>query len=182
MGKIVTNAIRKTYKNLIKSVVKDLGETILVYGAPEKTMCPNCFQDLVTGKSKNVFRDTFITPVVIYGVTINPQAFTRGRCPVCKGEGYLTYVVPTIVKALVKWNPKDGELSRTPVGIEGSNIVRIKARRSYYEAIRDSVYATIDGVRCVLSSPPVYRGLGAQDELVVAFFQSVSPGFSVKES
>lgn len=182
MGKIVTNAIRKTYKSLIKSVVKDLGETILVYGAPEKEACPNCYQDLVTGESKNIVDPSFVAPVVIFGETISPIPFTRGRCPVCKGVGFLLNEVPTIVKALVKWNPKDGDLSLTPAGIEGANIARIKARRSYYQVIRDAEYFIVDGVKCVLSSPPVFRGLGAQDELVVAFLQSVSPGPSVKES
>jgi len=182
MGKIVTNAIRSTYKSLIKTVVKDLGETILVYGPPEKQPCPNCYQDLVTGESKNIFNSSFVTPVVIFDEAISPLSFNRGRCPVCKGAGYLFNEVPTIVKALVKWNPKDGAMDLTPAGIEGSNIARIKARRSYYQAIRDASYFMVDGVRCVLTSPPVFRGLGAQDELVVAFLQSTATGHSVKDS
>lgn len=180
MGKIVTSAIRKTYRDLIKDVVKDLGESIFVYGAPTKTDCPNCFSDLVTGKSKNVFDSSFVAPVIIFEVVITPTSFTRGRCPVCRGEGNLTSVIPANVQALVKWNPSDSELEKTPVGFEGKNIVRIKARKTHYTRLRDCEYALIDGVRCALSSPPVFRGLGKQDELVVAFFQAAEVGHNVK--
>jgi len=180
MAKIVTGAIRRIYKNLIKDVVKDLGESVLVYGAPDSEDCPNCLRDLVTGTSKGVFDSTFVVSVVIFDVTITPQAFTRGRCPVCKGDGFLFSRTATIVRALVKWNPQDGELENTPAGVEGQNIVRIKARSSNYAVIRDNEYVTIDGVKCELVKPPVYRGLGAQDELVVAFFKAVQVGKNVK--
>lgn len=181
MAKIVTNAIRKTYKDLIKQVISDLGESIFVYGAPDIEDCPNCLHDLVTGESKNIYDSNFITPVTIFGNIINPQSFARGRCPVCKGQGSLKDYSPTTVRALVKWKVEKGDLENTPIGIEGQNLVRIKTRSTHYTTIRDAEYIMIDGVRCELYQPPVYRGLGKQDEMVVAFFRSVEPGHSVKE-
>lgn len=181
MGKIVTNAIKKTYKNLVKQVIKDLGESIQLYYAPVETACPNCYWDPVNKQSKNVYNSSFIAPVVIYDVTINPQSFTRGRCPVCKGAGILYSFTPIVVKALVKWSPEDSEMEYSVAGKEGMNIVRVKARKTYYVKIRDCNYAMIDGVKCELLKPPVFRGLGKDDEMVVAFFGSVEPGKSVKE-
>ena len=181
MGTIVTNAIRKIYRDLIKDVVKDLGESIYVYGPPEEADCPNCLYDLTTGQSKNVFDTTFVSAVTIFDKLISPKSFTRGRCPVCKGKGKLYNRAPSNIRALVKWRSEDGDMEHTPAGVEGSNIVRVKARRSSYERLRDCEYAVIDGVKCLLVKPPVFRGLGKQDELVVAYFQAVDVGHSVKE-
>lgn len=181
MGTIVTNAIRKIYRDLIKDVVKDLGESIYVYGAPEEEDCPNCLFDLSTGLSKNVFDSSFVTPVILFGETINPTSFSRGRCPICKGKGKLYNRTPSNIRALVKWRVEDSDMEQTPAGAEGSNLVRIKARKSSYVRIRDCEYAVIDGVRCELVKPPVFRGLGKQDELVVAYFQAVGVGHSVKK-
>jgi hypothetical protein len=181
MGKIVTNSIRSQYKSLIKQVIKDLGEGIDVYSAPLKEQCPNCKLDLVTKKSKNVYDTSFTASTVIFGNTIEPQSFSRGRCPVCKGDGYLFSLQPKTIKALVKWDPDKGDMDKTPAGYEGKNIVRVKASKSYYSYIRDCEYAYIDGVKCELFKPPTRRGLGATDELVVAYFQAVETGKSVKE-
>ena len=181
MGKIVTKSIKRVYKDLIKQVIKDLGEPILVYGSPDTADCPQCLYDRVTGKSKNISDDTFTTPVTIFGNIITPQPFTRGRCPVCKGEGKLFDYSPKTVRAIVKWRIEDSEMERMVVGDEGSNLARVKARSSFYDTIRDCEYATIDGVKCVLVKPPVLRGLGQQDELVIAYFQAVESGGSVKD-
>ena len=181
MAKIVTNAIRNTYKTLIKQVVKDLGESIYIYSAPSVADCPNCHWDRASKTSKGIFDASFVTPVEIFSETISPISFTRGRCPVCKGDGRLFDYSPRIVRALVKWASSDSELEKTVVGDEGQAIVRTKIRASYYSLIRDCDYAIIDGVKCTLHTPPVYRGLGEQDELVVAYFQAVEVGKSVKE-
>lgn len=181
MAQIVTNSIRKTYKDLIKQVIADLGQTILVYSPPEKEDCPNCLHDLVTGESKNIFNSSFVTPVTIFGAEVSPQSFTRGRCPICRGQGYLTNYSPTNVRALVKWDVADGEIKNTPSGLEGSNLVRIKCAATYYETIRDAEYFVVNGVRCELFKPPTRRGLGKQYEMTVAFLTAVEIGHSVKE-
>jgi hypothetical protein len=181
MAKIVTNPIRRTYRRLIRQVIKDLGKTIYVYGTPEKVDCPQCLNDVVTGESKNISNPNFITPVVIFSQTITPQPFTRGRCPVWKGKGHLSNYTPTIVQALVKWPVEEGDMENTPVGIEGDSIVRIKSRATYYESIRDAEYFIVDGVRCELFRPPTTRGLGKQTEMTVAFLRAVGVGHSISE-
>lgn len=182
MGKIVTKSIQRTYRSLIKQTIKDLGEAVQLYYGPEEIFCPNCYFDTVSGKSKGIFNTSFITPITIYGVVINPKSFSRGRCPICLGEGKLLDYTPIVVQALVKWAPTDSEMERTVAGDEGKNIVRVKARKSYYVRIRDCKYAMIDGVRCELFKPPTLRGLGKNDEIVVAYFEAVEVGKGVKGS
>ena len=181
MAKIVTKPVFRMYKDLMCQVIKDLGESVLLYYDPDIADCPNCHYDRVTKKSKNVFDSSFIAPVTIFGTLISPQPFTRGRCPVCTGEGKLYSYTPITVQGLVKWQPNDSEMERTVAGDEGYNIVRVKARKTYYEKIRDCKYAIIDGTKCEIIRPPIFRGLGKQDEVIVAYFEAVETGKSVKE-
>ena len=177
MAKIVTPAIRKTYKDLIKQVVEDIHKPIIVALPPVKADCPNCKFDSINKTSSGQFDSAFITPVVIFGKTINPISFNRGRCPVCFGKGYLEQAVTRNVKALVKWNPQGGEdIETLPVGREGKAVVRIKTLRSDFELVVTADHFLIDGVKCELIQPPTIRGLGTQEELVVAFLQEVEPG------
>lgn len=179
---IVTPAIRKIYKDLIKQVVEDLHKPIFVFSPPLKEDCPNCFWDPINKVSSGKFQTSFVTPVVIFDNTINPVSFTRGRCPVCYGIGYLKDEIRRNVKALVKWNPNGSDdLEILPVGREGHAIVRIKVLRSDFDLINDAVSFQIDGVRCETLQPPTIRGLGTQEELVIAFLQEVEPGKDVKK-
>lgn len=179
---IVTPSIRKTYKDLIKQVVEDLHKPIIVYLPPEKTDCVNCIWDSINQRSSGQFDSSFTSPVVIFGNTINPQNFTRGRCPVCYGVGYLEQESKRNVKALVKWNPQGAEdLQILPVGREGAAVVRIKILRSDFDVVNSAIYYLIDGVRCELVQPPTIRGLGTQEELVVAYLQEIEPGRDVKK-
>jgi hypothetical protein len=180
MAKIVTKAIRRTYKTLIKQVISDLGEPLSVYGTPEEDSCPNCHYDRVTRKSKNIYDTSFVVPVTIFDELITPQPFNRSRCPVCSGEGKLFNLAPKIVRGIVKWVSQDTEMENTVAGKEGSNLVRVKSRVSSYAVMRDCQYAVIDGVRCELFTPPRIRGLGQQDELVISFFQAVEVGHNIK--
>ena len=182
MGKIVTPPIRKIYKELIKQVIEDLHKPIVAYMPPEKVDCPNCHWDSQNQKSSGVFDNSFVSPVIIFGQTINPQSFTRGRCPVCFGLGYLKQDIVKNLKALVKWNPRTADvIERTPAGRESSPIVRIKTSRDDFDVVISAEYFLIDGVKCELNEPPTIRGLGTQEELVVAFLISVEPGNDVKK-
>ena len=178
---IVTLAIRKTYKDLIKEVVKDLHKPILIYLEPDKETCPNCIFDFINKKSSGKFDSSFTIPVDIFGDTISPIPFSRSRCPVCFGIGWLKKEVVRNVKALVKWNPSTADdLEILPVGREGKALVRIKVLRSDFDLIMGAEYFVVDGVRCEMVRPPTIRGLGIQEELVVAFLQEVEAGKDVK--
>jgi len=142
----------------------------------------NCIYDRINKKSSGKFDTSFTSPVVIFGNTINPIPFSRGRCPVCFGEGHLEKEKVRNVKALVKWNPGGAEdLEVLPVGREGKAVVRIKILRTDFDVVKNATYFLIDGVRCELIKPPTIRGLGKQEELVVAFLQEVEPGKDVKK-
>jgi len=182
LAKIVTPGIRKIYKDLIKQVVEDLHKPIVAYLPPEEVDCPDCIYDFANKKSSGTFDSSFVTPVVIFGNTINPQPFTRGRCPVCLGAGILTNDVIKNIKALVKWNPRRSDvIDSTPAGREGAPIVRIKVLRSDFDTVVSARYFVIDGIRCELNEPPTVRGLGTQEELVVAFLLAVEVGSDVKK-
>jgi len=181
MAKIVTPAIRKQYKDLIKQVVEDLHKPIIVSLPPSKEDCPNCIYDYINKKSSGHFDSSFTVPVVIFGNTINPVSFSRSRCPVCFGEGHLEEAVNRSVKALVKWNPTPAsDLEIIPVGREGVAVVRIKVLRADFDLVNTAVSFLVDGVRCEMIRPPTIRGLGTQEELVVAFLQEVEVGKDVK--
>lgn len=178
MPVIVTPSIRKTYKDLIKQVIQDLHKPIFVFLTPDKEDCPNCLYDSVNKVSSGNFDSSFVAPVTIFGNTVNPQSFTRGRCPVCYGDGHLEQEVKRNVKALVKWNPRGSrkDMEVLPVGREGKAVVRIKVARDDLDLVTGSEYFLVDGVRCELLQPPTIRGLGTQEELVVAFLMEVETG------
>lgn len=142
----------------------------------------NCVYDFVNKTSSGNFQTSFVTPVVIFGETINPSSFQRGRCPVCYGEGHLESTIKRNVKALVKWNPGSADdIESLPVGREGHAVVRIKVLRADFDLVNDAVSFIVDGVRCEMLRPPTIRGLGTQEELVIAFLQEVEPGKDVKK-
>jgi len=179
---IVTPAIRKIYRDLIKEVVEDLHKPILISLPPAKEDCPNCIWDSINRRSSGKFDASFVTPVVIFGNTITPTSFSRGRCPICAAVGYLEELTERNVKALVRWNPGAAEdIEYTPVGREGKSVVRIKVLRSDFDLVRTAVSFLVDGVRCELLRPPTIRGLGIQEELVVAYLLEVEPGTNIKK-
>ena len=179
---IVTPSIRKTYKDLIKQVINDLHKPIVATLAPNKLDCPNCHWDFINKRSSGEFDTSFVVSVVIFGATIDPISFSRSRCPVCFGEGQLTEAITKNLKALVRWNPTGADnLEILPVGREGAAVVRIKVARTDFDNIKNAISFVVDGVRCELIRPPTIRGLGTQEELVVAFLQEVEPGKEVKK-
>lgn len=181
MVKIVTPAIRKIYKDIIKQTVEDLHKPIVAYLPPEKADCPNCIWSSATQSSTGKFDSSFVAPVVIFGNTINPKAFTTGRCPVCRNVGFLQQEVTRNLKALVKWNPSGAQdLQILAAGREGNPTVRIKVLRSNYENIMNATHFSVDGVKCEILKPPTIRALGQQEELVIVYLQAVEVGKDVK--
>lgn len=181
MAQIVTPDIRRVYSKLIKQVIKDLHKPITAFMPPSTVDCPNCLWSFSLKKSSGTFDSTFVAPVIIFGNTINPSNFTRGRCPVCFGEGKLSSSITKSLKALVKWNPKSiKSIESTPVGRESSPIVRIKLDRNDFDTLVGAIYFIVDGIKCELNEPPTVRGLGEQEELVVAYLISTEVGSDVK--
>lgn len=183
MGLLPKNFGRQM-KDLFKGFKKEASKTIYVYGEPSKEDCPNCYMATVTGSSTNTYNSSFVTPTVIFGITVTPTPFMRGRCPICRGKGELEQEDKKAINALVRWNPTDassGALEHTAAGVEGFNIVQIKASKCYYDILRDCQYVTVDGVKCVLLRPPVLRSIAGTDILTIAYFSSSDVGKSVRE-
>lgn len=174
---------------VVKEVTKDTRETevfnlevdvVHSYSA-DSIVVNNCIYDRANKKSSNTFDSSFVAPVSIFGSTISPQSFTRGRCPVCYGAGVLTNADTRSLKALVKWNPRRADvIERTPAGREGAPVVRIKLHRENFDILVGAESFTVDGVKCELIEPPTIRGLGTQEEMVVAFLLAVEVGSDVK--
>ncbi len=173
---IVTPAIRKRYRTLIKQVVKDLHKLVVVHLKPDSLDCPNCFWSVLNQKSSGQLDSSFVTTVTIFGNLISPISFTIGRCQVCFGAGKLISSITRNLKALVKWED-NGEFEITPAGREGHPLVRLKVLRKDYDTIVNAEKIIVDGVTCELIKAPTVRGLGKQEELVVTFCASIEIGF-----
>jgi len=179
----VPNNLPREIKNVFNSIRKELSRKLYLKLEPNKEDCPNCLTS-ATGDSLDKFDSSFVTPVEIFGNIISPSSFSRGRCPVCYGKGYLEQENIVCIRGLVLWNPigedSRGDLQRTPVGIEGYNIVQVKADKCYYESLRDCVGAVIDGVDCELQVPPTLRNVGPVEITAVAYFITTDVGHTVR--
>lgn len=91
------SALIDEYEWIMDSFIDgDLGaECTLVY-PPKYDECNNCYLDLATGRSNNIYK------------TGGPNPFTNHTvCPVCGGEGRLTVETTDSVRLRVYTNPKD---------------------------------------------------------------------------
>jgi hypothetical protein len=180
---MIPSGLKREIRDKFSQLKSELYKTVYLYLEPNKTDCPNCFITISSGASTNTYNTSFIAPTVIYGNTITPTPFSRGRCPVCYGKGVIEQENRIGVKCLVRWNPSDndGRLIITPAGTEGTNVVQLKTDECYFEKIRDCKYALIDNIKCELLSPPFIRSLGYQDVVVIAYLSSVDIGSSTRE-
>lgn len=179
MGLVPSNLGKEIF-NKFNIIREESGQYIYIISEPNKQDCPNCIS--INELSSGAFDCSFVTPVEIFGETISPISFTRGRCPVCYGKGVLEQENKTGINCIVRWNPSGtdsrGDLQNMPAGKEGFNVVQIKAPLCYYEIIRDCIKAEIDNIECELLLPPVRRSVGKQNIIVVSYFTSSGVGIS----
>lgn len=182
--KLLPPNLNKEIKKVYSAAIEEVGEPICLYLPPvNKQDCPNCINTYSIGESLNIYDSTFTSPTEIFGSTITPTPFTRGRCPVCSAKGYLEQENIKRVKAIVRWNPSgagdaSGSMDYTPAGVEGFNNVLVKTAKCYYGSLRDCEKAIISGVECKLLVPPVLRHLKTTDIVAIAFFSSTDTGHS----
>jgi hypothetical protein len=175
------------YQNRIRDAVIDgLGRDVLVYKQPIKSECPNCYYDKLTDKSTNECKWTLRESIqkqhdyeASGGTGLRYKYFARGRCPVCKGKGYLEVQRRAWAKCKVTWDPSvrgyENATVYTAAGTEGSTIVELKTHPKYYNLFKDSTKIIIDGVECKLSRAPILRGLGNQALMIVTAFTTEKP-------
>ena len=185
---LVPPGLKKEVRRKHREIFNELARNITVISKPsveEKTDCPNCFSS--AGVSTNVFDSSFVSPVVIFGDTISPISFSRGLCPVCYGVGYLKNdnILSKCIDALVRWDPSgnDGRetIGVTQAGLEGSSVVRIEVKECHFDDVRDAEHFLVDGIKCSLIKPPVFRHLEKIDVTVVAYLMSVEVGHSSRD-
>ena len=180
---------RDRFRKSIRSVIKGLSRKVLVYKQPIKTECPNCFYDKMTGRSTGKCRYEDAVEAQAAQTAWEAQSpanvgvirhkwFLHGRCPVCKGEGYLEIKRKRWVDCLVIWNPENrygNEITYTAAGTEGSTIVQLKTDPKHYDTFKNCDRLEVDGVECRLSKPPILRGLGNQSVLIIVAFTTDKP-------
>jgi hypothetical protein len=104
--------------------------------------------------------------------------FRVGRCPICRGAGYLEIKRRSWADCLVTWNPESrfgNDIVYTPAGTEGSTIVQLKTDPKHYDTFKNCDYLMVDGIECKLSRPPILRGLGNQAILIITAFTTDKP-------
>ena len=175
---------KRKFRKSIRDVIKGLSRKVLVYRQPIKSECPNCYYDKMTASSTGKCKWTPAEAQAKNDIT-KYKYFLRGRCPICKGKGYIETKRKRWVDCLVIWDPNargtGNQMVYTPAGTEGSTIVQLKAHPKYFDTFKDCDYLVVDGVDCKVSRPPILRGLGNQSVLIITAFTTEKPKVSTDE-
>lgn len=166
------------FRKSIRDVIQGLSRKVLIYKQPIKQECPNCYYDKMTGKSTGKCKWTQTEIDERQLDSTKYKYFRVGRCPICRGEGYLEIKRRSWADCLVTWNPESrfgNDIVYTPAGTEGSTIVQLKADPKHYDVFKNCDYLVVDGVECKLSRPPILRGLGNQAVLIITAFTTDKP-------
>ena len=185
---------RDRFRKSIRDVLKGLSRKVQVYKQPIKSECPNCYFDKLTGRSTGKCKwspleaaSNYVGNAIAKWVGDNParsaaeapfKYFRVGRCPICRGEGYLEIKRKAWADCVVIWNPSsryDNNTVYTPAGTEGSTVVQLKTDPKHYDLFKNCNRVVVDGVECRLSRPPILRGLGSQAVLIIEAFTTDKP-------
>jgi len=188
----ISKRVKDKHTKAIRSVIKGLSRKVLVYKQPRKTECPNCYYDKYidssTGKCKHTYFQAITKQdewIAAGNETVRYKGFSRGRCPICSGRGYLEILRRTWIDALIIWDPSargfGNSVTYTPAGTEGSTIVALKTDPKYFNLFKNSTKIIVDGVECKMSKPPVLRGLGTQAVLIINAFTTEKPAIDSGE-
>lgn len=168
---------RDRFRKAIRDVIKGLSRKVQVYKQPIKQECPNCYYDKMTGKSTGKCKWTPDEAAAKNDPT-RYKWFRVGRCPICKGQGYLEIRRRAWADCLVIWDPDsryNNNITYTAAGSEGSTLVQLKTDPKYYDLFKNCERIIVDGVECKLSRPPLLRGLGVQAVLIISAFTTDKP-------
>lgn len=183
MRKRIGSKTKSKYKKTILSVVNDLGRSVEIYKEPTKYECFNCYFDSLTGKSTNKCKWTLAETIQKQneyessgGIGLRYKYFSRGRCPICRGNGYLETTRKTRITCKVTWSPKDdNDNLYTIVGKEGETVVELKTDPKYYNTFKNATKVFVDNVECKIAAPPIMRGLGNNSVLVIHLYTEYKP-------
>lgn len=83
-------------ENGIDSLIHQLGKFCKLIYEDVPQICNNCIFDSNANRSSNIYN------------SVGPKPFRGGKCPVCRGSGYLpaSNTTEEIVQLLVDWQPR----------------------------------------------------------------------------
>lgn len=181
---------KNRFKHAIQDLIKGLGRKVKVYKQPIKSECSNCFYDKLTNSSTGKCKWTALEvitkqqeyEVATSNIDLRYKFFKVGRCPICKGKGYVESQRSVWISCLVIWNPDDrNRLTFTPAGHEGSTIVELKTDPKYFDLFKNCTKVVIDDISCLLSASPALRGLGNKSVLIITAFTTDKLGVDQNE-
>lgn len=168
---------KNRFKHAIKDLIKGLSRKVKVHKQPLKNECYNCFYDKLTNSSTGKCKWTALEATTkqqeyetdTSNTDTRYKFFKFGRCPVCKGKGYIETQRSVWIECLVTWNPKDrdNEAIYTPAGPSGSTSIQLKTDPKHFKLFNNCSTVVIDGVDCKMSEPPILRGLGNESLLII---------------
>lgn len=188
---LIKQKVIDNYAKTIKKIVKDLSKCISVYGQPISVECPNCVFDVAHQKSAGIrkWKPVPSSYTVFAGTDYahtyyeSNTNFTRGRCPVCYGEGQLSRPSKTDIDALVTWKRSTAYQGRQewfPAGLDNVLACRIKTKECNYDIVKEAEYFLIDGQKMVLFRPPDFYGLGGKNSLCAAYLIDANEAYLSK--
>lgn len=189
-GKRISRKVKEAFRKSMRNVIDGLSRKVLIYKQPLKSECPNCYYDKFTDSSTGKCKYSAVEAPLKQAEweaqgneTLRYKYFLKGRCPVCKGQGYVEIARKTWVDALVIWDPNTSQnsMTYTPAGTEGSTVVQLKTDPKYFDTFKNCSRIVVDGIECKLSKPPILRGLGTQAILIVTAFTTEKPKIDSSE-
>jgi hypothetical protein len=180
MKKRVSSAIRSRFTGIIKDVMNDLGRPVEVFKQPSRHECLNCYYDKLTNSSTGDCKWTLSEALQQQseyensgGIGLKYRYFSKGRCPICKGKGFLETIRKVWIKCKVTWDPDiSNSYVADSVGVSGSTNVELKTDPKHLTLFRDCVGIRVDGLACTLAKPPILRGIGGSSLLIIMAFTS----------
>lgn len=149
----IPQVLIQVYQDNIDALIDQLGKNIKLEFDPIMTICPNCEYDPINRRSRGIYK------------TDGPVPFSRGKCPYCKGIGFLETPVTECIRGLVGWDQDDDETYAMGLR-EPTHMVRIKTYLHHVASLVKANSAVINPdtaktlpVRAKLIRKPVPLGL-----------------------
>ena len=176
---------KEKFKHAIRDVINGLSRKVQVYKQPFKYECDNCYFDKLTNKSTGKCKWTIeeaealqIDYALVHPGIVHYKWFRVGRCPVCRGNGFLETKRKVWINCLVTWATgriDANDITYTPAGMQGATVVQLKTDPKHFDLFKNCVSIVVDGIECNIDKPPVSRGIGDQAILVVTAFTTDKP-------
>ena len=173
----ISSITKERFKKSVRDVIHGLSRQIKVVKQPIKSVCNNCYFDKLTNKSSSKCKwtideaeDLQINYDIENPGQVGYKWFKVGRCPICRGNGFIETERSVFINCLVTWNSSSNSNVHTPAGMEGATIVQLKTDTKYFDLFKNCSGLIVDGVDCKIDRPPLSRGLGSQAILIVTAF------------